>query len=138
MSFNRPAQNLLDLNGQVIGLSTTKYRGNHSFSFRIEEDFYANFKVLGFSSCVYIFANMGIISKNDIRPFTKVETAQIVGFGLRLRNVNVGMGFIDLSFGYYPSLPKELKQTYFGTNFVNPNQAGVTNLFSSNYLNLDL
>lgn len=41
------------------------------FSFRIEEDFYANFKVLGFSSCVYIFANMGIISKNDIRPFTK-------------------------------------------------------------------
>jgi hypothetical protein len=138
MSFNRPAQKQLDLNGQVIGLSTTKYKGNHSFSFRIEEDFYANFKVLGFSSCVYIFANMGVISKNDIRPFTSVETAQIVGFGLRLRNVNVGMGFIDLSFGYYPSLPKELKQTYFGTNFFNPNQAGVTNLFSANYLNLDL
>jgi hypothetical protein len=140
MSFSRPTGREINLNGNLgfNELRTPDYRGNHSLVLRLEEDFIADFKVLGFSSTLFIFANIGLVSKYDLRPFQAVESTQLVGFGLRLRNVSVGMDLIELSLGYYPSLPKGLNHVYFGTDFTNRNTPTHTYLFNPNHLILDL
>lgn len=140
MSFSRPTGREINLNGGLgfNELRTPDYRGNHSLVLRIEEDFIADFKVLGFSSTLFFFANIGLVSKYDLRPFMAVESSQLLGFGLRLRNVSVGMDLIELSLGYYPSLPKGLNHVYFGTDFTNRNVPRETFLFNSNHLMLDL
>lgn len=140
MSFSRPSGREINLNGKLgfNELNTASYRGNHSLVLRIEENFIADFKVLGFSSSVFIFANIGLVSKYALKPFKAVETTQLLGFGLRLRNASVGMDLIEISVGYYPSLPKGLNHIYFGADYTNRNVPTDTYLFNPNHITLDL
>ncbi len=140
MSFNRPTGREINLNG-TLGfneLYTPSYRGEHSLVLRLEEDFIANFKVLGFNSSVFLFANIGFVSKYDIQPFKKIESSQFIGFGLRLRNPSLGMDLIEISFGYYPTLPKGLAPFKFGADYRNLNIPKGNSLFTKDYLMMDL
>ncbi len=140
MSFNRPTGREINLNG-TLGfneLYTPSYRGNHSLVLRLEEDFIANFKVLGFNSSVFLFANLGFVSKYDIQPFKSIESSQFIGFGLRLRNPSLGMDLIEISLGYFPTLPRGLAPFKFGADYRNLNIPKGNALFTKDYLMLDL
>jgi hypothetical protein len=140
MSFNRPTGREINLNG-TLGfneLYTPSYRGNHSLVLRLEEDFIANFKVVGFNSSVFLFANLGFVSKYDIQPFKKIESSQFIGFGLRLRNPSLGMDLIEISFGYFPTLPRGLSPFKFGADYRNLNIPKGNSLFTKDYLSIDL
>jgi hypothetical protein len=140
MSFNRPTGREINLNSGLgfNELNTPSYRGTHSLLFRLEENFIANFKVLGFNPSVFLFGNFGFVSKYDTRPFAGIESSQMIGFGLRLRNASLGMDLIEISLGYFPTLPKGLNHFRFGADYTNRNIPINTNLFNPNYMNLDL
>lgn len=104
MGFNRPLGKEIIVNNTngVRGLFSNYKRGNTTFALSLETDFNADFKVLGFSSCLYFFADWAFLSNKELqlsRNFT-----QAYGLGLRLRNMDMGIDYIEISFAYYPGL----------------------------------
>jgi hypothetical protein len=104
MGFNRPLgkEIIVDNSNGVRGLFSNYKRGNTSFALGLETDFNADFKVLGFTSCLYFFADWAFIGKSELNLTNKVT--QAYGLGLRLRNMDMGIDYIEISFAYYPGL----------------------------------
>ena len=63
---------------------------------------YPPFKVLGFSSSVFLFGNIGMIGGQEFASLVKGNIYQGYGLGLRLQNDKIGLDFIEISFAYYP------------------------------------
>lgn len=103
LGFNRPlGKDLIVNDGNGIrGIFTNYIRGSRSYVFNFETDVYPTFKVLGFTSCVFAFADIAITQQNSIKDFT---LKQGYGAGIRLRNLGLGIGLFELTFAYYPNL----------------------------------
>lgn len=103
LGFNRPIGKELivnDANG-FRGVFTNYIRGTRSYVFNFETDVYPTFKVLGFTSSVFAFADIAITQQNSLTGF---ELKQAYGAGIRLRNLGLGIGSFELTFAYYPGL----------------------------------
>lgn len=103
LGFNRPIGKELvvnDANG-FRGVFTNYIRGTRSYVFNFETDVYPTFKVLGFTSSVFAFADIAITQQNSLYGF---QLKQAYGAGIRLRNLGLGIGSFELTFAYYPNL----------------------------------
>ncbi|MFN8278010.1 MAG: hypothetical protein U0T84_11035 [Chitinophagales bacterium] len=137
LGFNRPYGREIvvnDYNG-LTGLYSSSLRGSRSYAFNYELDFYADFKVLGFNSSVFVFTDLVLLQQADIR---KNYFQSAVGFGLRLRNLNFGIDFIQVMFAYYPNLKvPEARQYNILGNYLNDRVPARNDLFLPNVLGLD-
>lgn len=127
--FNTPLGKEIVVNASngLRGLYTYSLRGQRSYTFNYEIDFLAYFKVLGFTSAVFIFTDMALIQQSAI---TQNKFQSAVGFGLRLRNLNMGIGYIQLTFAYYPNLNiPEQKPFYFNGTYFNDRALPKNDLF---------
>lgn len=130
MGFNRPLgkEIIVNNNNGVRGLFSNYKRGKTTFALSLETDFNADFKVLGFSSCLYFFADWAFLGNKEVllaRNFT-----QAYGMGLRLRNMSMGIDYLEISFAYYPGLnvPEQKPYNIIGTD-VNDRALLQNNLF---------
>lgn len=114
---------LNDQNGGVRGIFLNLLRGERTFSVSIEPNFYAKFKVLGFSGSVFAFADVAMAGSGEGKYFNKL--IQGYGLGLRVRNLGLGIDYFDLTFAYYPNL-NEAKQKNWNVlgNFSNSRKIG--------------
>jgi hypothetical protein len=103
LGFNRPLGKELVLNNAtgMRGIFTNYIRGQRSYVFNFETDVYPTFKVLGFTSSVFAFADIAINQQNSLRDF---DLKQAYGCGIRLRNLGLGIGSFEVTFAYYPRL----------------------------------
>ena len=103
LGFNRPNDREIIVNNYngVRGIFTNYIKGQRSYVFNFETDIYPSFKVLGFSSAVFIFADLTVLQQNS---FADHQLCQGYGGGIRLRNLGLGIDFFELSFVYYPNL----------------------------------
>lgn len=103
IGFNRPADRELAVNdgNGFRGVFVNYIRGGRSYIFNYETDIYPKFKVLGFSSTVFAFANIALVQQAS-EPGTRL--CQGYGAGLRVRSLSLGVGFFEISFVYYPNI----------------------------------
>ena len=101
LGFNRPADREIAMNNSngVRGIFVNYIRGQRSYVFNFETDFYPKFKVLGFSSALFLFADIAVVQQNSL---TEKQLYQGYGAGIRLRNLSLGINFFEFSFIYYP------------------------------------
>jgi hypothetical protein len=82
------------------GLYTNQLRGNTTYAFDYEVDFYAPKKILGFNTVMFVFTDFALIQQT-----VKDNTFQPgMGVGFRFRNVSLNIDFIQLMIAYYPGL----------------------------------
>ena len=116
------------------GLYTNQLRGSTTYALDYEVDFYAPKKLLGFNTSVFIFTDLALIQQG-----LKDNTFQPgVGLGLRFRNVNLNIDFIQLMVAYYPTLNVYGQNVYnlLGSNR-NDRQPQNRDLFQPTILTVD-
>ncbi len=134
--FSRPQGREIVANtyNGLRGLYSNGLRGDRTYTASYEVDFYAQKKVAGFTSSMFLFTDLVLVQK--ALPQTTFQSA--VGFGFRLRNLNFGIDFIEILFAYYPKLqvPDQHPINYLG-NYKNDRTPEKRDLFSSNILTVD-
>lgn len=102
LGFNRPIGRELVVNNNsgLRGVFVNYIRGARSYVFGFETVVYPTFKILGFSSCAFMFADLAIVQGSS----TGHSFSQGYGAGVRLRNLKLGIGYFELAFAYYPGL----------------------------------
>lgn len=102
LGFNRPIGRELVVNNQngLRGVFVNYIRGTRSYVFNFETVVYPTFKILGFSSCAFMFADIAVVQGVG----SATTLSQAYGAGVRLRNLKFGIGYFELSFAYYPKI----------------------------------
>jgi hypothetical protein len=116
------------------GLYTNQLRGNTTYAFDYEVDFFAPKQILGFNTSMFVFTDFAIIQQT-----IKNNTFQSgVGVGFRFRNVNLNIDFIQLMIAYYPGLniPYQAPYNLLGNN-TNDRQLRNRDLFEPTILSVD-
>lgn len=135
LGFNRPLgkEIVVNNNNGVRGIFVDYVRGNRSYVFNFETDVFPTFKILGFSSSAFAFADVAISQKGSL---TDNKITQGYGAGIRLRNLNMGIGFFEITFAYYPNLNiPNMKPYAFLGGFDNARAITQDNLFLPDILN---
>jgi hypothetical protein len=100
-----------------------------------ETTVYPNFKVLGFSSSLFAFADLAVLQQNQMNSF---QFCQGYGAGLRLRNLAYGLDYFEITFAYYPHLNiPGLKNYSIIGSFDNRLSPSSDNLFHSGSLSME-
>jgi hypothetical protein len=134
VGFDRPSDREIAMNNYngVRGIYVNYIRGSRTYVFNFETDIYPRFKVLGFSSDLFVLANIALVQQNS---YTGGQLCQGYGAGIRLRNLSLGVGFFEFTFVYYPSfsIPGYKSYSLLATT---DNLRGIPkdNLFSSGVL----
>ena len=116
------------------GLYSNQLKGNNTYAFDYEIDFFAPKKILGFNSSMFLFADFAIIQQT-----IKDNTFQPgVGMGFRFRNVNLNVNFIQIMIAYYPGLNIPYQNVYnlLGSNR-NDRQLQDRDLYEPTILNVN-
>ena len=136
LGFSRPQgkEIIVDNNNGLRGLGSLYLRGIRTYGLSYEADFYYSKRILGFSTSYFVFSDLSLIQ----------ETAQTqsfqsgVGLGFRLRNLNFGLGFIEVTLAYYPHLNVPDQQQYSVMGNIISNRTPLKkDLFGPDILNVD-
>jgi hypothetical protein len=100
--FDRPSDREIAMNNYngVRGIYVNSIRGNRTYVFNFETDLYPRFKVLGFSSDLFVLANVALVQQNS---YAGGQLCVGYGGGIRVRNLSLGIGFFEFTFVYYPT-----------------------------------
>ena len=92
--------------GDLRGFYYNTLQGQRSYTMSYQMNVYPPFKVLGFTSCVFAFADLAWVGQQG--AWNNNKFAQSVGFGLRVRHMGLGIDYFEISFAYMPtSLPNQ-------------------------------
>lgn len=137
VGFNRPLGKEIIVNNKngVRGIFVNYIRGDRSFVFNFETDVYPTFKILGFNSSAFAFADIAISQKGTSSSYT---LTQAYGAGIRLRNLGLGIGFFEIAFAYFPNLSiPNMKPWAVTGGFDNLREIEQENLFVPQVLTTD-
>ncbi len=125
-----PEERYFNINDDIRGFYSRRLKGSKSVTFKAECDLSFDKSVLATKAMTYIFADMAWISENKQTLFKESVYQYGVGFGLRLRNVNIGVPHVDMQLSFYPR-GKDFGQPLFGVAVYgsNPNAIQQNNMF---------
>ena len=136
LGFSRPTGRELILNNTsgLRGLSSLYLRGIRTYGLSYEADFYYSKPIIGFSSSYFVFADLGLL---QAYPGTS-QFQSGVGAGFRLRNLGIGLGFLEVTFAYYPHLqvPDQRQFSLMG-NVISNRTPVKKDLFTPDIINVD-
>jgi hypothetical protein len=137
VGINRPSDHEIVVNNSngLQGIFVNNLHGSRTYTLSLETAVYPNFKVIGFSSCAFAFADFTVLQQEGL--YTS-QFNEAIGAGLRLRNVGMGLDYFEISFAYYPnlSIPGLKPYTVMG-QYGNIHAIGPDNLFSAGGLNME-
>jgi hypothetical protein len=104
VGFLRPAgSDFYVLSQQGLrGLYQPVLRGSQLISVNLESDFYFSKKILGFSSAVFFSADFVGTVKGELTNMSNARLQTAVGAGIKLRNVGLGIDYVEIGIYYYP------------------------------------
>jgi hypothetical protein len=136
IGFSRPpGDDILvnNLNG-LRGVNSLYLRGIHTYGLSYEADFYYTKKILGFSTSYFVFSDLSIYQQTA----SDHHFQSGVGVGFRTRNLNFGIGFLEVTFAYYPHLNVPDQQQFNVLGNVISNRTPIKkDLFGPDILNVD-
>ena len=88
-------------NNGIRGLFYNGIRGNRSYTFSYQLNFYPIPKILTLTTCLFAFADIAISGKDGWKDN---QLVQAYGVGLKLRSLALGIDYFELTFAYYPGL----------------------------------
>ena len=111
IGYDRPKDRLLILNDNngMRGVFTSQFSASKIYSLTLESVLYGNFKVLGFTGSVAVFADLGWLQNEQPH---QIKAIQGIGASLRLRNLSFGIGYFDFSVVFYPHLLQTTQKPY--------------------------
>ena len=112
LGINRYDNEFININNRngIRGLNYVFLRGTRKLSFSSETIAFTPFYIIGFRFAAFAFADLAIV--NDVR--SKLLTNKLYqgyGLGLRLRNENLAINTIQISFTFYPVTPPDVSST---------------------------
>lgn len=137
IGFNRPIgkEVVVNNNNGLRGIYQNYIRGSRSYVFNFETAVYPTFKILGFSSCAFAFADLAIVQNGSISQY---QLSQGYGVGVRLRNLKFGIDHFELTFAYYPDMKiSQLKPFAFMADFKNNRAPQKNNMFEPDVLSAE-
>lgn len=102
LGANVPEERYFNINDNLRGFYSPNLKGSKSMSLKIESDLYFNKSILSTKAMVYAFCDMAWISENNKNVFKESTYQYGIGFGLRLRNVSLGIPYVDFQFAFFP------------------------------------
>lgn len=93
--------NINEANG-IRGFYSPSLKGSKSITLSIEGDFFLDKKIALSKGMVYVFCDMGWLSKNGKKLFVESNYQYGVGVGMRIRSVDLGLPYLDFQFSLYP------------------------------------
>lgn len=101
--FFFPEDRYFNINNSIRSFFSPSLRGSKSVTANIETTFFLDKKIALSKGMVYAFADIGWISNNDKKLITESFFQYGLGFGMRLRSLDLGLPFIDFQFAFYPN-----------------------------------
>ncbi|MCW3124632.1 MAG: hypothetical protein JWO03_290 [Bacteroidetes bacterium] len=136
LGFSRPLGSELVINNSngLRGLNSLYLRGIRTYGLSYESDFYYSKPILGFSSSYFVFADLSLLQ--PLPGYSEFQSG--VGVGFRLRNLGIGLGFLEVTFAYYPNLqvPDQRQFSLMG-NVISNRTPVKKDLFGPDILNVD-
>ncbi|HMU98801.1 MAG TPA: hypothetical protein PKJ74_03705, partial [Chitinophagales bacterium] len=100
--FFYPENRYFNINNLIRGFYSPTLRGSKSVTASFETNLLLNKKIAMSKGMLYAFADVGWVSDNEKKLISQSYFQYGVGFGLRLRSVDLGFPFIDFQFSFYP------------------------------------
>lgn len=100
--FFYPENRYFNINNLIRGFYSPTLRGSKSVTASFESNLLLNKKIAMSKGMLYAFADVGWVSDNEKKLISQSYFQYGVGFGLRLRSVDLGFPFIDFQFSFYP------------------------------------
>lgn len=136
LAYNKPKDIPYTTNA-IIGYSNRRaFYSSQNYTFNFEPAVYCPYTVAGFNFSFFAFADIGIFGINNRNDalLSNREISQAYGGGLRINNPDLGLGFIEVSFAYYPSNISDYNFNYqIPVSFTNRKQYMDYNLFDPDY-----
>lgn len=100
--FFIPEARYFTLNEAIRGFYAASLKGSKSVTLSFESDLFLDKKIALSKGLLYAFCDMGWLSGNGDRLVGESTFQYGLGFGFRLRSVDLGLPFIDFQFAFYP------------------------------------
>lgn len=136
--FNKPKEIPFSTD-QIIGYSGKRaFYSSQNYTLNVEPTFFCPYTFAGFNLSFFGFADIGVfgLSNRSDAILNNKQITQAYGAGFRLNNPDIGLGFIEVSFAYYPSNISDYNFNYqVPVSFYNRKRYDNYNLFDADYLN---
>ena len=93
--------NINELNG-IRGFYSPSLKGSKSVTLSAECDLFLDKTIILSKGMVYAFCDMGWLSENGKILFKQSNYQYGIGFGIRIRSVDLGLPYLDFQFSFYP------------------------------------
>ena len=137
LSFNRPNSEFYNIGTSAIrGFNSQKLIGTKSFVINLESVFYTPIHWWTSSGNFFFFADMGWLGNSNSDFLLNNTLYQGYGGGIRFQNLTLSIGYMEISFGYYPNgYMVDEKNWGYQIGEVPPREVNTMNLFSPGILN---
>jgi len=129
MGLNRDLSETVSLNTPV-GINSfisNEIRGQSKMVLNTQSVFYLPYNVIGFRFAGFLFAGFGTVGNRPFKIF-RGKVYQAYGIGLLIRNENLVIKTIRLSFGIYPNIPDD-EVSHFKVNALSITDFRLRNFF---------
>lgn len=105
LSYDRPDTEFFSLSESIRGLRSNNINmfGTKSFVLNFESVFYTPIKWWTSRGNFFLFADLGVVSKNEKQLLFKNTIHQGYGAGIRFQNLATTINYMQISIGYYPT-----------------------------------
>lgn len=93
--------NINEVNG-IRGFYSPSLKGSKSLSLSAEVDLFLDKTVILSKGMVYAFCDAGWLSENGKKLVVQSNFQYGVGFGMRIRSVDLGLPYLDFQLSFYP------------------------------------
>lgn len=140
LGINRPEDQTYEFYDEkgVRGLDSKSLIGMKGIAMNLETAVTNPFKVAGFRSQTFVFANFAMVGQGDhIRDLATSTLHKGIGIGLRVTHKKLGIGFAEFSFTYYPNDYPDAKQFGYWLDTRNEKYIRNHNLYSPQVLKVE-
>jgi hypothetical protein len=137
LSFNRPNSEFYNIGTSAIrGFNSQKMIGTKSFVINLESVFYTPIHWWTSRGNFFFFTDLGWLGNSNSDFLLNNTLYQGYGGGIRFQNLTLSIGYMEISFGYYPNgyIVNERNWGY-QIGEIPPREVNTNNLFNAGTLN---
>ena len=126
VGFLRPEGEDINLGNNTVKGLRQNFNGNSYYSLNLETEVQSPIKFAGFQARLFVFADFGLQGNNSNVPLGGASFYHAYGFGARLNNWKLGIGYLELALAYYPNTnglensPVQFLQNFGNRNVIEP------------------
>lgn len=136
--YNKPFEMPYNSSYVIAYDEQKNFYSNQNYTLSIEPVIYCPYTFAGFNAALFAFADLGVFGMGiESQSFsTNRQITAACGAGIRINNPDIGLGFVEISFAYYPMNIADYPFRYqVPISFINRKDYRSYNLFDADYIN---